>query len=120
MNSETTLADAWPYLLGAVTFISTVVALIARRDTNRDELRRAVEGAQPKAACLVCRREVEASLTALKDEVHNRAHKSEVIAHAALLAEHGKSLAVLEAHLQALNDSMHRIERLVEQLVERT
>jgi len=74
---------------------------------------------QDKSACLLCRKEIDSLFIAVREEIHTRAHKSEVIAHAALLAEHGKSLAVLEANLRALADSMHRVERLVEQLVER-
>ena len=80
-------------------------------------LRKTIDDKQDAKDCATCRKEIDALLVTLRDEVHTRANKSDLAAHAAILADHGKSLAVLEANLQALTESTHRIERMVEQLV---
>jgi len=80
-------------------------------------LRKALDDKQDSKACGICRKEIDALLSTMREEVHARANQRDIDAHAAILADHGKSLAVLEANLQALTESTHRIERMVEKLV---
>lgn len=78
---------------------------------------KSIDDKQDAKACATCRKELDAALVAMRDEIHARAAQRDIDAHAAILADHGKSLAVLEANLQALTESTHRIERMVEKLV---
>jgi hypothetical protein len=80
-------------------------------------LRKSLDDKQSAEKCRECHKALETTLGNLRDEVHARANQRDIDAHAAILADHGKSLAVLEANLQALTESTHRIERMVEKLV---
>jgi hypothetical protein len=116
------LSSLWPYLVAGASLLVAVATLIGRRDKGRDDLRKTVDEAQPKAACVACRKEVDAMLAslrdALKDGLHERARTETVQRMGFGLETAQKSIAVIEAQLAALTESNHRIEAQLERLLE--
>ncbi len=62
--------------------------------------------------CAACRKEVDA-------ELEHKASKSEVIAHAQMLAEQGKALAVIQTEMAGIGKRVDELRDMVRQLLER-